>query len=296
MRQEITELLTEMGISANAGKLADAMLRGQETPDWWLCLHGRPPPPPSPIDTYAQMEQDEHILRCPACSAIAPLAFAPSSAAMQALRPMLSKFISAFEPFVDGSEAAEHRREQLFHSFTQSGYISLATMCQGIKLQLLRTWRADAEALFNRYYRALIRAFTDAKDNVSRETDARHDRYCDERYGRPLDEDAYVTRSEFADMLTCVCIYATWYEVFEYVISVSGRLMQAVSPPARRITQTHRVCADEWEQSLDDVHAAADPRRGGWAPYTRLIHATADDFEVRGARQARHRFKHATTR
>jgi hypothetical protein len=125
------------------------------------------------------------------------------------------------------------------------------------------------------FYRSFIRAY--AETSAHAPSDGRVIGECGE-WRRDDSDFASVPWSDFRKLLVCLCIYATWYEVFAYVVTPAGRTMALSVVPPPRAMQAARFTDDEWALAVDDVRAAADPRRAGWAPYVRLIHADADDF------------------
>ena len=71
--------------------------------------------------------------------------------------------------------------------------------------------------------------------------------------------------TEFRYLLSYLRIYATWYEVFAYVID-TGRSAPVKNNPSRRldaldvaqIDADHRVVREEWEAALEEVQSLQD--------------------------------------
>ena len=314
MTKELAGELHDMiGVSTNANALSKACLVCHEPPYWFMeapfthdaSSSGRE------VEAWDAFGTPFHVMSCPACSEIPPCEYAPTwrcgvrkpwdgSHAMHALRPMLAKFISAFEELTLQTDEADTKRSDAWPLFIGVNQCCFASMCQGIKIILGREIKGSAavDAIFNRYYKSFIRAFAQAREAYGDyERDPEEDMPAIGHGGDYAKGGGFVTKGQFRSLLVHLCIHATLYEVFQYVVSRKGRCMshQANHPwdPAihtthaamaavcpTRIMQSHRVTYDEWCRTIDDIHAAADPRRAGWAPYVRLIHARAEDFEV----------------
>ena len=90
----------------------------------------------------------------------------------------------------------------LSHTHTPFPSHSLCGLTQvgaGVMSTLANQHRKEAISIYHRFYRSYIRAFTDAKDAAPSRPE----------HG-PLDDDDFVTRSEFRLLLRYLGIYATW--------------------------------------------------------------------------------------
>jgi hypothetical protein len=123
----------------------------------------------------------------------------------------------------------------------------------------------EATPLYHRYYRAYIRAFSDA---------------CEAAATRPTrHDDDYVAKSEFRLLISYLRIYATWYEVFAQLLDAGAAARRDAlldtEFEALRIEPDHHVVRKQWEQALQQTRAAG----ASWAPYEKLHTASADDFD-----------------
>lgn len=181
----------------------------------------------------------------------------------------LATFLLAFDCAEPDDDEHAAKRKKLFERFdtNQNGYISLAECGAGVLLTLAGAAGREATQLYHRYYRAYIRAFSDA---------------CEAAATRPTrHDDDYVAKSEFRLLLSYLRIYATWYEVFAELLDAGAdRRAQRdalldTEFEALRIEPDHHVVRKQWEQALQQTRAAG----ASWAPYEKLRTATAEDFD-----------------
>ena len=189
---------------------------------------GPPPPTPPP----------EHALRRnhPAAPSLPPR-----------IPTQLAKFRAALDCTERDNPYHIDKRALLWEDFDANGngYISLAECNGGVLRVLCKMWGREGDGLFRRYYRSYIRAWADAKDAVAAI--------------EPRDDD-YVTRAEFRLLLVYLSLYATWFEVFRYIIDED---------------KDHRLSRDEWVAKLPQMVEAGQT----WADSIALASATAASFD-----------------
>ena len=122
-----------------------------------------------------------------------------------------------------------------------TGRVTLAATNGGVMRALCKMWGREGDALFHRYYRSYIRAFSDAKD-AARKVRA--------------DDDDVVTRGEFRLLIVYLGIYAAWYEVFLYVDwNLDHRLSRAEFIAALPVINE---CGRTWANSIAFANATAE--------------------------------------
>ena len=206
------------------------------------------------------------------------------------VHPRAPNELSSFHrPFacVDPADAShKRRREELFASFAVHGraVLTLSDVQSGVMATLSKAYGRAAIALYRRYYKSYAYAFSAAIEASALRT------------GRPLSKggDAsrprqgeVLSRSQFRLLLVYLGVYATWYEVFAYVIDVGGprgsgsaglrsRGAGADGVEFVRIEVDHHVSRGEWQAFAVRVREAGRT----WAPYIRLREASAHDFDT----------------
>ena len=192
----------------------------------------------------------------------------------------LATFLHSFDCAEKDNEEHARMRQVLFDRFdaNHNGYISLAECGAGILITLGGHCKsfgqgAMASKVYHRFYKSYIWAFSDARDG----SDARGGA------GKAgLDDDDYVTKSEFRLLLSYLRIYATWYEVFANLIDNSTNELVAQGKVKRDtldekpIETDNRIQREEWEKALPMTRAAGE----SWAPFINLRTASAADFDV----------------
>ena len=192
----------------------------------------------------------------------------------------LATFLHSFDCAEKDNEEHARMRKVLFDRFdaNHNGYISLAECGAGILITLGGHCKsfgqgAMASKVYHRFYKSYIWAFSDARDG----SDARGGA------GKAgLDDDDYVTKSEFRLLLSYLRIYATWYEVFANLIDNSTNELVAQGKVKRDtldekpIETDNRIQREEWEKALPMTRAAGE----SWAPFINLRTASAADFDV----------------
>jgi hypothetical protein len=229
----------------------------QPWPDEFSDGRHAPEAPTAPAPRRSRGEEEEAWQSPPSAPAPAPPPRPPPQAPPPKaphpkaphpkMPPPLAKFRAVFEVTEKDNPHHFEERDALWPSFdgNGSGYASLAECCGGVLAHLSRAYGREGEPLYRRYYRSYIRAYSDAKDAAQ----AVH----------PRDDD-YVTRSEFRLLLVYLGIYATWAEVFMYIIDENG---------------DHRLSRDEWVRGLPRAREAGET----WADSVALSSASEASFD-----------------
>jgi len=162
----------------------------------------------------------------------------------------LAKYRAALEgwPVVQANDAAyAGRLDELWCYFdtNENGQLSLAEVNGGVMLLLCNMWKQEGHTLFSRYYRSYIRAFNEAK-----------------AAGKRGD---YLKRADFGRLISLLCLYATWYEVF---MAIDG------GTEGRTVEDDNRLSRDEWVAALPRLCMWG----ASWARSVALTTVRAEEF------------------
>lgn len=132
-----------------------------------------------------------------------------SSTTHTAVSEDCSKFIQLFSDFVDPKEKAGRATWWSSLDFNGNGYVSLAEAGKWIKDQLMGDLGSDeGDRIYKLFYPSYIRAFKDAAD-IGKKKDVAGT--------KSATTDDYVTRGEFRLLLAYLCIYALFFDAFNFI-------------------------------------------------------------------------------
>ncbi len=168
-------------------------------------------------------------------SVVAGVYFLPKETA--SLR--LKRFIRVFQPLAEKTPAGNKLRRETFHicDGNGSGYCSLADVDNFVCTQLNKEYgHNEGDELFRKFRPSYIRAF-----DAARVIADKRPKYTD------LDDDDYVTYSEFRILNAYLCIYASIFHAF---CKIDGSNNKSLSFD---VDDDRRISKEEWLRSYELV-------------------------------------------
>ena len=168
-------------------------------------------------------------------SVVAGVYFTPKSSSSR-----LKKFLRTFQPLSEKTPESNKLRRQTFHTAdgNGSGYCSLADIDNFVSIMLKKMYDdVEGQKLFMTFRPSYIRAFTASKALAKSSSPSKISK---------VDEDDYVTFSEFRILNAYLCIYASMFYAFS---KIDGAGVGDFD-----MEDDRRISKEEWLKSFATVH------------------------------------------